>query len=157
MNKRGTICVYADSSSIFGFLIALFSGGKWTHDAISLGDGTAVQCSADHGGACILNEGQGMTTAKFAYPGDVEFVIGKLTSQVGKTRYDYANIADNPFWNIFKSAPKLKSGYRNCSTFVAEAMEADAHNPAAAYLWHKPLAAVTPTDIANAYEKWSLK
>jgi len=157
MKKRGTINVYSDGSSIFGWLIKVFSGSHWTHDSISLGDGTAVQSSADHGGACIKPEGEGMETQSFMYPGDIEFLISKLTSQVGKTRYDFENILGNPFWNVFKSAPKLHPGARNCATFVWEVMALDAHNPASHYLSHKPLAAVTPTDIANAYEKWSLK
>lgn len=159
VKARGTVTIYADGSDFFGWLIQRFSGGHYTHVAFSLGDGTALQCDARFGGACRESDGDtGSETARFAYPGDVEFVIRYLTPQVGKTKYDFCRLLANPFWNVFHAELPMRVGLRNCATFLWEAMHADAHNPTRNALDFKPLSTVTPTDIYRTFDRpvWRL-
>ena len=141
MLARGTIVLYADSSSLPGVIIARGSGSKWTHCAVALGDGNAIQCEATHGGYAILPEGSGDPTTTIMYLGDVEAFIGGLARMRGD-RYDYIGLAANPLWNWLGIDIGLRKGSWNCATFIAQAL------PLAVRAQRKkPVAAWAPGDF----------
>jgi len=143
MQPRGTISLYADSSSLPGLIIARGSGSRWTHCAVSLGDGTAIQCEAPHGGYAILPEGSGDFTLTFPYRGDVELLIAGMIALHG-CHYDYIGLFANPLWNIFGWDIGLRKNAWNCATFIAQAL------PLTTLAQHKkPLAAWCPGDFIN--------
>jgi len=141
MLERGTIILYADSSSLPGVIIARGSGSKWTHCAVALGDGTAIQCEATHGGVCLLPEGSGDPTTTIVYRGDVEAFFAEMLALYGG-RYDYLGLFANPLWNWLGVDIGLRKGSWNCATFIAQAL------PLAVRAQRKkPLAAWVPGDF----------
>ena len=149
MLERGTIILYADSSSLPGVIIARGSGSKWTHCAVALGDGTAIQCEATHGGVCLLPEGSGDPTTTIVYRGDVEkFIVNMVACGAqaqrrhAPDRYDYIGLAANPLWNWLGIDIGLRAHSWNCATFIAQAL------PLAVRAQRtKPLAAWVPGDF----------
>ena len=141
MFTRGTIILYADSSSLPGVIIAVGSGTKWTHCAVALGDGTAIQCEATHGGYAVLPEGSGDTTTTILYPKDPESFIAGMLALHG-CHYDYPGLLANPLWNIFKWNIGLRKNTWNCATFIAQALPMLTLSQR-----RKPLAAWCPGDF----------
>ena len=151
MLARGQIILYADSSSLPGVIIARGSGSKWTHCAVALGNGTAIQCEATHGGVCVLPEGSGDPSTVIPYTGYVEKFIANMEAcgaqaqmRHAPDRYDYFGLFANPFWNMFGWDIGLRKGSWNCATFLAQAMP-----PKALAQHKKPLAAWSPGDFVG--------
>lgn len=140
---RGLIILYADSSSLPGVIIAKGSGSKWTHCGVTLGDGTALQCEATHGGVCILPEGSGDEHKTIDLKVmQTEVFIENLKLHTGD-RYDFIGLFANPLWNMFHWDIGLRKHSWNCATFLAsglsEAVRLARHN--------KPLGAWCPSDF----------
>lgn len=124
MYKRGTIILYEDTSSIPGQLIRIGSGSPYTHCALALGNGTAIQCEFPHGGVVALPEGSGDRIVTLIYAGDVELYILNLEARKGDT-YDVFGLLANPLWNLFGFRLGLRTGKWNCATFMAQALPGD--------------------------------
>ena len=147
--QRGMIVLYNDADPV-GALIRIGSGSGWTHVAMCLGDGNAIQCDARMGGVCIEPAFQQRNPRPIGvYPGDVEHAIAWYEQRLAaKDRYDYVGLVASLLWRFFRVRMALHAGSWNCATFLACPMVNDAHGP---QLPAKPLAAFTPADFLGLF------